>query len=80
MLLASIPSPSFNEISIGPLDIHVYGLLIGIGVVVAAVTMTRRYAAWGGDPDIGLTYEAWCYDVPAAAIEFDDASSAAGLD
>ncbi len=52
MLLASIPSPSFNEISIGPLDIHVYGLLIGIGVVVAAVTMTRRYAAWGGDPDI----------------------------
>ncbi len=52
MLLASIPSPSFNEISIGPLDIHVYGLLIGIGVVVAAVTMTRRYAAWGGDPEI----------------------------
>ena len=27
---------------------------------------------WPGDPDIGLTYEAWCYDVPAIAIEFDD--------
>ena len=25
---------------------------------------------WPGDPDIGLTYEAWCYDVPAIAIEF----------
>ena len=52
MLFASIPSPSFNEISIGPLDIHVYGILIGIGVVVAAVTMTRRYASWGDNPDV----------------------------
>ncbi|MDJ0768112.1 MAG: nitroreductase family deazaflavin-dependent oxidoreductase [Ilumatobacter sp.] len=25
---------------------------------------------WGGDPDIGLTYDAWCYEVPAIAIEF----------
>jgi deazaflavin-dependent oxidoreductase (nitroreductase family) len=26
---------------------------------------------WDGDPSIGLSYEAWCYDVPAAAVEFD---------
>ncbi len=32
--------------------------------------MGAKYV-WGGDPDIGLTYEAWCYDVPAIAIEFD---------
>ena len=32
--------------------------------------MGAKYV-WGGDPDIGLTYQAWCYDVPAAAIEFD---------
>ena len=25
---------------------------------------------WDGDPSIGLTYQAWCYDVPAIAIEF----------
>jgi deazaflavin-dependent oxidoreductase (nitroreductase family) len=24
---------------------------------------------WNGDPSIGLTFEAWCYDVPALAIE-----------
>jgi deazaflavin-dependent oxidoreductase (nitroreductase family) len=24
---------------------------------------------WDGDPTIGLTFEAWCYDVPALAIE-----------
>ena len=52
VVIASIPSPSFNQISIGPLDIHVYGILIGIGVLVAAVTMTRRYAMWGGDPEV----------------------------
>ncbi len=51
-LLASIPSPSFNEISIGPLSIHVYGILIGLGVLVAAIVITRRYKGFGGDPAI----------------------------
>ncbi len=31
--------------------------------------MGAKYV-WGGDPDIGLTYPAWCYDVPAVAVEF----------
>jgi deazaflavin-dependent oxidoreductase (nitroreductase family) len=31
--------------------------------------MGAKYV-WGGDPSIGLTYSSWCYDVPAAAIEF----------
>ncbi len=31
--------------------------------------MGAKYV-WAGDPDIGLTYEAWCYDVPAIAIDF----------
>jgi deazaflavin-dependent oxidoreductase (nitroreductase family) len=31
--------------------------------------MGAKYV-WDGDPDIGLTYEAWCYDVPAVAVEF----------
>jgi prolipoprotein diacylglyceryl transferase len=51
-MLASIPSPSFNEIALGPLSIHVYGILIGLGVLVAAITITRRYRSFGGDPDI----------------------------
>ena len=33
--------------------------------------MGAKYV-WDGDPSIGLTYPAWCYDVPAAAVEFDD--------
>ena len=31
--------------------------------------MGAKYV-WDGDPEIGLTYEAWCYDVPAVAIDF----------
>lgn len=31
--------------------------------------MGAKYV-WGGDPSIGLTYEAWCHEVPAIAIEF----------
>ncbi len=30
--------------------------------------MGAKYV-WGGDPSIGLTYEAWCYDVPAIVID-----------
>ena len=32
--------------------------------------MGAKYV-WGGDPSIGLTYDAWCFDVPAIRIEFD---------
>jgi deazaflavin-dependent oxidoreductase (nitroreductase family) len=31
--------------------------------------MGAKYV-WSGDPEIGLTYDAWCYDVPAVAVEF----------
>ena len=31
--------------------------------------MGTKYV-WGGDPSIGLTYDAWCYDVPAVVVEF----------
>jgi deazaflavin-dependent oxidoreductase (nitroreductase family) len=32
--------------------------------------MGAKYV-WEGDPDIGLTYRGWCYEVPAMAIEID---------
>ena len=49
MLFASIPSPPDNVIEIGPLTIHYYGILIGIGVALAVVITSRRYAKFGGD-------------------------------
>lgn len=29
--------------------------------------MAKKYP-WEGDPSIGLTFEAWCYDVPLLAV------------
>jgi len=52
MVWASIPSPANNTIDIGPLTIHFYGILIGLGVVVAAIVTQRRYTKFGGDPSI----------------------------
>ena len=49
MLIASIPSPPSNTIDLGPLTIHFYGILIGLGVVVAAIVTTRRYQKFGGN-------------------------------
>jgi prolipoprotein diacylglyceryl transferase len=50
--LASFPSPSVNSFSLGPLDIHVYGILIATGVAIAFSIIRRRYEAAGGDGDL----------------------------
>jgi prolipoprotein diacylglyceryl transferase len=41
-MFASIPSPSFNSIDIGPLSINLYGLMIALGVVAAVWLFGRR--------------------------------------
>ncbi|MEM9513951.1 MAG: prolipoprotein diacylglyceryl transferase [Actinomycetota bacterium] len=41
-MIASIPSPSFNSIDIGPLSINLYGLCIALGVVAAVWLFGRR--------------------------------------
>jgi prolipoprotein diacylglyceryl transferase len=51
MILATIPPPPGQFIEIGPLTIHYYGILIGIGVLLAIALGRRRWAALGGDPD-----------------------------
>ena len=48
-MFASIPSPPFNTIPIRPIDLHVYGLLIGIGVILAVTITLNRYT---DDPDV----------------------------
>jgi prolipoprotein diacylglyceryl transferase len=48
--LGSIPSPPRNVIELGPLDLHVYGLAIAIGALVAILVARTRYGRYGGDP------------------------------
>ncbi|HET9690586.1 MAG TPA: prolipoprotein diacylglyceryl transferase [Acidimicrobiales bacterium] len=47
-MLASFPSPPTNGLSVGPLRLHAYGLLIAAGVVAAVWLSQRRYSAIGG--------------------------------
>jgi prolipoprotein diacylglyceryl transferase len=52
LLLASIPSPETNTFSIGPLEVHYYGLFIAAGAMLAVFIARRRYAARGGSADV----------------------------
>ena len=47
--LAFIPSPSNGTLNIGPLPLHVYGLLLAVGVVVGTLISERRWQRWGHD-------------------------------
>ena len=48
-MLASIPSPSDGVLHLGPVPLHMYGLMIALGVVVAARVGRVRYVKRGGD-------------------------------
>jgi prolipoprotein diacylglyceryl transferase len=50
-VLASIPSPSDGVVHLGPVPLHMYGLMIAIGVLVAAKIGKVRYIRKGG-PDL----------------------------
>jgi prolipoprotein diacylglyceryl transferase len=48
--LASIPSPEHGIVYIGPLPLHAYGLMLAIGVIVAARIAEKRAVARGFPP------------------------------
>jgi len=50
---ASIPSPppEWSSVSLGPFTIHMYAIMILIGIFVALWLTTRRWVERGGDPE-----------------------------
>lgn len=58
-IFAALPSPSQNVLEIGPLTIHVYGILIAIGVIVAIVVSKKRYMRFGGSGDLFESVAIW---------------------
>ena len=58
-LFASIPSPSFNTFDLGPMTIHVYGILMGIAVATAYVLTVTRYEKFGGDRAVAERAAFW---------------------
>jgi prolipoprotein diacylglyceryl transferase len=65
-VLSFLPSPSVNGFHIGPLFIHVYGLMYVVGIALAIVIIRRRWRAVGGDPDLVSEVALWA--VPAGII------------
>jgi prolipoprotein diacylglyceryl transferase len=64
--LAFIPSPSVNGFHLGPLFVHVYGLMYVVGIALAIYITRRRWAAAGGNPDLVWDVALWA--VPAGII------------
>ena len=66
MTLAFIPSPSQSGFHLGPLDVHVYGLMYVLAVLAAVLITRRRWRAAGEDPE--LVYEVAMWGFPAGLI------------
>lgn len=64
--LASIPSPSFNTIDIGPRPLTLYGLMIGLGIIAATVLARPRVVDRGMHPDTPVELLMWV--VPAGVV------------
>jgi phosphatidylglycerol---prolipoprotein diacylglyceryl transferase len=65
-VLAYIPSPPANGIGIGGLRLHVYGLMIALGIVAAVWLSQRRWSAIGGQSGTMSALAVW--GVPGGLI------------
>src|SRR5215475_13757567 len=64
--LSFIPSPPANGFHLGPLNIHIYGLMYVVAIALAIYITRRRWAALGGNPDLVWDIAIWV--VPAGII------------
>jgi prolipoprotein diacylglyceryl transferase len=65
-ILGYIPSPSFNGVHIGPLFVHMYGLMYVIAVAAAVWITVVRWEAKGGSREI--VYEVALWGFPAGLV------------
>ena len=59
MSLASIPSPDSGVIDLGPLLVHMYGLMLLLAIAVCIGVTGIRYVRRGGDWDLVLRVAVW---------------------
>ena len=58
-VLASIPSPPTGVYHVGPLTIHMYGLMLLIAIAACIWLTGRRWVRWGGDWDLVYRVAIW---------------------
>jgi prolipoprotein diacylglyceryl transferase len=57
--LAFIPSPSSGTIDLGPLTIHMYGLMLLLAIAACLTLTGYRWVKWGGDWDLVFRVAVW---------------------
>ncbi len=65
-MLASIPSPATDSLSLGPFEIHYYGLCYVLAVIAAVIITGRRWEAQGGERRLPEDIALWGF--PAGLI------------
>ena len=65
-MIAAIPSPATNDLNVGPLEFHAYGLIYGVAIIIGTLITIRRWEAQGGSGDLVLEVVLW--SVPAGLI------------
>ena len=65
-MIDSIPSPAESGFGIGPLEVHVYGLMYAVAVVVAVLITVRRWEAKGGSRELVYDVALWAF--PAGLV------------
>src|SRR5581483_10672538 len=58
-VLASIPSPHSNVVDLGPLTIHMYGLMLLLAIFACVWLTAVRWRRLGGDFDLVVRVTVW---------------------
>lgn len=65
-VVGSIPSPASSGFQLGPLEVHVYGLMYVVALALAILIAVRRWEARGGSRE--LVYDVALWGFPAGLI------------
>jgi len=58
-VLGYIPSPSSGTFDLGPLTLHMYGVMLLLGIAACVWLTGRRWVSWGGDWDLVFRVALW---------------------
>ncbi len=66
-MLGSIPSPHSNVVHLGPLTIHMYGVMLLLAIFAAVWLTAVRWKRLGGEFDLVVRVTVWGVAVQASS-------------